>query len=102
VNKTAVKYPDKTVTFSRSKENRFMHLYWLCVMCASLVISLICSICPAKAQSGIVAATPPMGWSSWNHFADKVTEADVRAAADAMVASGMRDAGYIYVNIDEG
>jgi len=43
-----------------------------------------------------------MGWNSWNHFADKVTDADLRAAADAMVASGMRDAGYIYVNIDDG
>jgi alpha-galactosidase len=48
-----------------------------------------------------VAATPPMGWNSWNHFADKVTDADVRAAADALVSSGMRDAGYIYVNIDD-
>jgi len=42
-----------------------------------------------------------MGWNSWNHFAEKVTDAGVRAAADAMVASGMRDAGYIYVNIDD-
>jgi alpha-galactosidase len=42
-----------------------------------------------------------MGWNSWNHFADKVTDADVRAAADALVASGMRDAGYVYVNIDD-
>ena len=58
--------------------------------------------CPtAHAQSGALAATPPMGWNSWNHFAGKVTDADVRAAADAMVASGMRDAGYVYVNIDD-
>ncbi|MGC1921998.1 MAG: glycoside hydrolase family 27 protein [Acidobacteriaceae bacterium] len=42
-----------------------------------------------------------MGWNSWNHFGEKVNDADVRAAADAMVASGMRDAGYIYVNIDD-
>jgi alpha-galactosidase len=42
-----------------------------------------------------------MGWNSWNHFAEKVTDADVRAAADAIVSSGMRDAGYIYVNIDD-
>ncbi len=42
-----------------------------------------------------------MGWNSWNFFAEKVTDADVRAAADAMVASGMKDAGYIYVNIDD-
>ncbi|HUB88807.1 MAG TPA: glycoside hydrolase family 27 protein [Dyella sp.] len=49
-----------------------------------------------------VAKTPPMGWNSWNFFAEKVTDADVREAADAMVSSGMRDAGYIYVNIDDG
>ncbi len=42
-----------------------------------------------------------MGWNSWNHFAEKVNDADVRAAADALVSSGMRDAGYIYVNIDD-
>jgi alpha-galactosidase len=47
------------------------------------------------------AATPPMGWNSWNHFAGRVTDADVRSAADALVSSGMRDAGYIYVNIDD-
>jgi alpha-galactosidase len=58
--------------------------------------------CPtAQAQSASPAATPPMGWNSWNHFATLVNDADVRAAADAMVASGMRDAGYIYVNIDD-
>ena len=55
----------------------------------------------AQAQSDTLVATPPMGWNSWNHFAGKVTDADVRAAADAMVSSGMRDAGYIYVNIDD-
>jgi alpha-galactosidase len=55
----------------------------------------------ARAQTGDFAPTPPMGWNSWNHFADKVTDADVRRAADAMVASGMRDAGYVYVNIDD-
>jgi alpha-galactosidase len=48
-----------------------------------------------------IAATPPMGWNSWNHFRGNVTAADVRAAADAMVSTGMRDAGYIYVNIDD-
>ncbi|HTB97420.1 MAG TPA: glycoside hydrolase family 27 protein [Terracidiphilus sp.] len=55
----------------------------------------------AAAQSAQLAATPPMGWNSWNHFAEKVTDADVRAAADAMVATGMRDAGYVYVNVDD-
>ena len=53
------------------------------------------------AQSSTLAATPPMGWNSWNLFAGRVTDKDVRAAADAMVSSGMKDAGYIYVNIDD-
>jgi alpha-galactosidase len=63
---------------------------------------LLC--CLAAVQAGAqktVAATPPMGWNSWNHFAEKVTDKDVRAAADALVSSGMRDAGYVYVNIDD-
>ncbi len=47
-----------------------------------------------------LAATPPMGWNSWNHFGTTVTDKEVREAADMFVATGMRDAGYIYVNID--
>jgi alpha-galactosidase len=67
-----------------------------------LSISLVgLPICALRAQSAKLAATPPMGWNSWNHFAGKVNDADVRAAADAIVSSGMRDAGYIYVNIDD-
>ena len=48
-----------------------------------------------------LAKTPPMGWNSWNLFAEKVDDATVRTMADAMVSSGMKDAGYIYVNIDD-
>ncbi len=55
----------------------------------------------AQTPDTTLAPTPPMGWNSWNHFAGKVTDADVRAAADALVATGMRDAGYRYVNIDD-
>ncbi|EJL36507.1 alpha-galactosidase [Caulobacter sp. AP07] len=49
-----------------------------------------------------LAKTPPMGWSSWNRFAEKIDDKTVRAMADALVATGLRDAGYIYVNIDDG
>jgi alpha-galactosidase len=48
-----------------------------------------------------VAQTPPMGWNSWNYFASKVDDKGVRAAADELVSTGMKDAGYIYVNIDD-
>ena len=48
-----------------------------------------------------IALTPPMGWNSWNCFACDVTEANVRAAADAMVASGLINHGWTYINIDD-
>lgn len=48
-----------------------------------------------------LAKTPPMGWNSWNKFARQVSDQIVREVADAMVSNGMRDAGYIYINIDD-
>ena len=66
-----------------------------------LTAFLIAATVPLVAADPTVASTPPMGWNSWNHFACKVTADDVRAAADAIAANGMKDAGYIYVNIDD-
>lgn len=54
-----------------------------------------------SAQQNGLAARPPMGWNSWNHFHGKVDDATIRAQAEAMVSSGMRDAGYTYINIDD-
>jgi alpha-galactosidase len=68
---------------------------------ASLVLASLIAISPALAAGQQVAATPPMGWNSWNFFAEKVTDKDIRAAADQLVSTGMKDAGYIYVNIDD-
>lgn len=48
-----------------------------------------------------LALTPPMGWNSWNKFACNVDEQLIHNIADAMVSSGMRDAGYVYINIDD-
>jgi len=48
-----------------------------------------------------LAQTPPLGWNSWNHFGCDVDEKLIRATADAMVKSGMKKAGYEYVNIDD-
>jgi alpha-galactosidase len=47
------------------------------------------------------AKTPPMGWNSWNKFHRNVDDKAVRGMADAIATSGMRDAGYVYVNIDD-
>jgi alpha-galactosidase len=51
-------------------------------------------------DNGLVR-TPPMGWNSWNKFAGRITDADIRSMADAMVSSGMNNAGYVYINIDD-
>ena len=48
-----------------------------------------------------LALTPPMGWNHWYVDFNRITDKRVRAAADAMIASGMADAGYQYVNIDD-
>jgi alpha-galactosidase len=66
----------------------------------SLSCAILLSAVPAFSQAK-VAVTPPMGWNSWNHFAERVTDADVRSAADMLVSTGMRDAGYVYVNVDD-
>ncbi|HYC94556.1 MAG TPA: glycoside hydrolase family 27 protein [Sphingomicrobium sp.] len=58
------------------------------------------SMDPARTPNGL-AKTPPMGWNSWNKFGCNVNERIVRNVADAMVASGMKDAGYEYVVIDD-
>ena len=66
----------------------------------NLTVAALFLTAPCVAQTA-PAATPPMGWNSWNHFAGHVTDADVRSAADQLVSTGMRDAGYVYVNLDD-
>lgn len=55
---------------------------------------------PARVANGL-AQTPPMGWNSWNKFACNISEKTIRDTADALVATGMKDAGYNYLVIDD-
>ena len=67
------------------------------------IAGLIC-LAAANAQGqkfDALAKTPPMGWNSWNKFQCNISEQLIRQTADAMVTTGMRDAGYQYVNIDD-
>jgi len=59
------------------------------------------SASPARALDNGLAATPPMGWNDWNAFGCAVNEQLVEQTADVIVSSGMREAGYRYVNIDD-
>src|SRR5712692_2232203 len=54
-----------------------------------------------KVPDNGLARTPPMGWNSWNKFAGRVDDATVRSIADAMAGNGMKEAGYLYINIDD-
>jgi len=49
-----------------------------------------------------LAKTPPMGWNCWNKFRTRFDDRTVREIADALVVSGMKDAGYQFINIDDG
>lgn len=53
-------------------------------------------------QTTGTALTPPMGWNSWNKYGANINESLIKGMADAMVASGMKDAGYEYINLDDG
>jgi alpha-galactosidase len=68
--------------------------------CTALLIGLTAA--PALPEDAELAHTPPMGWNSWNHFGTGITDAIVRSQADAMVSTGMKAAGYTYLNIDDG
>lgn len=57
------------------------------------VFFMLTLACAALAQSPTVAATPPMGWNSWNHFAGRVNEANVRAAGGGRRHAVERDEG---------
>src|ERR1700693_1924690 len=67
----------------------------------ALLLSACLSARENNSVSKDLALTPPMGWNSWNKFACNVSEDMIRSMADAMVKSGMKDAGYQYVNVDD-
>lgn len=70
------------------------------IPCAVLVFSVALTL-PAPAQQTPLSATPPMGWNSWNRYGCNVSDALIREQADAMVNSGLKAAGYQYVNVDD-
>jgi len=55
----------------------------------------------AFAHPDSLVLTPPLGWNSWNVFHENINENQIKEVADAMVSSGLKDAGYIYLNLDD-
>lgn len=67
-----------------------------------VIVLFLLITCTVIAQdSNEVALTPPMGWNSWNNFGCNVSESMIMEMADAMVKTGMKDAGYQYIVIDD-
>ena len=86
-----------------------VHMILKKVKAFSLIILAIgCYFFPASSmfikpdKDDGLALTPPMGWNSWNIFQADINQAKIKETADAMVSSGMRDAGYNYLVIDDG
>lgn len=65
-----------------------------------LALSCLCTVALAQKFPDL-AQTPPMGWNTWNTFSSHIHENLIRETAETMVASGMRDAGYVYIVIDD-
>jgi alpha-galactosidase len=72
---------------------------YFCLVMLVAIVSLSDSLNAQKFEG--LALTPPMGWNSWNTFQCNVDEALIREMADAMISSGMKDAGYKYLVIDD-
>ena len=68
------------------------------VLCACTVASLAVQ---SFAHPDSLVLTPPLGWNSWNVFHENINEKQIQEIADAMVSSGLKDAGYIYLNLDD-
>lgn len=65
--------------------------------------SCIASLLAFGSVLGVAAYdTPTMGWSSWNAYGHLINESIIKSQADAMVSTGLKDAGYLYINIDDG
>lgn len=69
--------------------------------CCQAAFAMGLALLPAVAQAGQIE-TPVMGWSSWNTYRVNINEELIRKQADAMAALGLKEAGYRYINIDDG
>lgn len=73
---------------------RIKPILWFMILCLSCL--------RINAQQTELASTPPMGWMSWYPFIDKIDEKLILEVADSMISSGLRDAGYHILQLDDG
>lgn len=73
----------------------------ICAGCSNQPVTEIALKSNVAATVDMLALTPPMGWNSWNPYGKNVSEKVIRETADAFVSSGLKDAGYTYIVIDD-
>ena len=66
------------------------------------VLFLCTLLVPACAYNNGLGATPQMGWNSWNSVGGAIDERTAMEMADGLIASGLRDIGYVYLCLDDG
>ena len=81
--------------------NNMRRVFFFIAVVAMMATSAFAQQPTATTERGKLAPTPPMGWMTWNMFKGDISEQLIRETADAMVESGLRDAGYKYVFIDD-
>ena len=81
--------------------NNMRRVFFFIAVVAMMTTSAFAQQPTATTERGKLAPTPPMGWMTWNMFKGDISEQLIKETADAMVESGLRDAGYKYVFIDD-
>lgn len=84
----------------KQQRRRNSLVYMLAAVALTFATALPAAQPPPRSNG--LALTPPVGWSSWNNFGDDINEQLVIETIDALIANGMRDAGYVFVNLDDG
>ncbi|WP_329577195.1 alpha-galactosidase [Kitasatospora sp. NBC_01250] len=88
-------------TFTARLSRRLARAALAAALAGAAIPAALAGAAPAHAEANGVAATPPMGWSSWSYLRRTPTEANIEAQAKAMSTSGLVAHGYRYVNIDD-
>eukprot|EP00040_Diaphanoeca_grandis_P029462 m.172584 g.172584 ORF g.172584 m.172584 type:complete len:478 (+) comp31695_c1_seq1:172-1605(+) len=75
----------------------------LSLRCAYIISFILAvTVAPTEGLDNGLGRTPPLGWSSWNYFANHINETVFEEMADAMVSTGLAKIGYTYINVDAG
>jgi hypothetical protein len=74
----------------------------LALLCAAAFLCRSASMQAQETEKLVAVQLPPMGWSSWNSFSNTVNSDLIASQARTMISTGMKKAGYEYINIDEG